>query len=81
LRKKERQFKLVVPSLFGQPIYVWSGIILFLLIIFQIITAKHWLPIDFHYHHWNGWLIFLFALGHSSFALAVYLLGAAVLQW
>ncbi len=67
-----------IPSFLGQPIYVWTGIILFILVVLQIFIAKKWLPLNFRYHRYNGWIILFFALGHGLAAIAAYFLGAPV---
>lgn len=62
-----------IPLLFGLPIFGWLGILLYLMLTFQILTGKRILKIDFKYHRINGALIFILALVHGLLALGVYL--------
>jgi hypothetical protein len=68
----------IVPSLFGEPVYVWSGILLFVLVFLQIGVGKRWIPVDFRFHRWNGLIIAIVVLGHAFFAVAAYLFGVPV---
>lgn len=62
-----------VPVIFGLPGFGWLGILLFLLIIFQVLTGKRILKVNFKYHRIGGGIIFLLALAHGFLALGVYL--------
>lgn len=62
-----------VPIIFGLPIFGWLGILLFLMIIFQVLTGAGLLKVNFKYHRINGWLILLLALLHGFLALGIYL--------
>ena len=62
-----------VPIIFGLPSFGWAGILLFLMIIFQVLTGRGILKVNFRYHRINGWLILALAAIHGFLALGVYL--------
>lgn len=62
-----------IPSVFGQPVYVWSGMFLGVLVIIQVMIAKKWLPVKFIWHRRNGWLILAGMLGHGILGIAAYI--------
>lgn len=69
----------VVPSFFGKPIYAWFGIILSVLIPFQVAMGMGWIKrLDFAWHRTNGYVIFFVGAVHATFALSAYFLGVPV---
>ncbi len=60
-----------IPIIFGQPLHLWLGILLFALIIFQIAVAKKILPLPFRWHRIMGYVILLLALIHGSIAIGL----------
>lgn len=62
-----------VPIIFGIPAYGWSGILLFFLIIFQVLSGRGVIKVNFKYHRINGWLILSLAFIHGFLALGLYL--------
>ena len=61
-----------VPLIAGQPLHLWLGIILFILLIFQVMTGKRWLKLPFAYHRGNSMAIVLIAILHAYFAIGVW---------
>ena len=57
-----------IPIILGQPLHLWLGIILFLLVVFQIATAKKILPVPFKWHRRMGYVILILAILHGSIA-------------
>lgn len=77
--KAEGGAMFVVPSIFGKPVYVWSGLLLFFLITFQVGVGLRWIPVNFNVHRWNGkFVIPIVILGHAFFAVAAYFFGVKV---
>lgn len=69
----------IVPSFFGKPVYVWSGILLFILIFFQVGLGLRWISLDFNVHRWNGKVVIpIVIVGHAFFAVAAYFFGVKV---
>ena len=60
-----------IPIIFGQPLHLWLGILLFLLIIFQIAVAKRILPVPFRWHRIMGYVILLLVVIHGSIAIGL----------
>lgn len=60
-----------IPIIMGQPLHLWLGIILFLLIIFQIAVAKKLLPVPFKWHRRMGYVILLLAIMHGAIAVGL----------
>lgn len=70
---------LVVPSFFGKPIYVWSGLFLLTLVLFQIGVGLRWIRVNFNWHRWNGKVVIPLVLAsHAFFAVAAYFFGVRV---
>lgn len=61
-----------IPILFGQPLHMWLGILLFILIVFQIAVAKKLIPVSFQWHRIMGYVILLLAMLHGSIAFGLY---------
>ncbi len=68
-----------IPSVSGLAIYAYLGILLLVLVNFQVSVAKKWLPIDFKWHRRNGMLIFYIGLAHATIALGAYLFHVRIL--
>ncbi|MEL7657533.1 MAG: hypothetical protein AAGU75_16685 [Bacillota bacterium] len=60
-----------IPILFGQPLHLWLGILLFILIVFQIAIAKKLLPVPFKWHRVMGYVILMLAILHGSIAIGL----------
>ena len=60
-----------IPIILGLPLHLWLGIILFLLIIFQIAVAKKVLPVPFKWHRIMGYVILLLAIFHGTIAVGL----------
>jgi len=63
---------MVIPSYFGQPLYLWIGMLLGALVILQVGLGKKWIKIPFRWHRRNGWLILFVGAIHGSLAIAAY---------
>lgn len=61
-----------IPILFGQPLHMWLGILLFILIVFQIAVAKKLIPVPFKWHRIMGFVILLLAMLHGIIAFGLY---------
>jgi len=61
-----------IPIIFGQPLHMWLGILLFILIIFQIAVAKKLIPVPFKWHRIMGFIILLLAMLHGFIAFGLY---------
>lgn len=57
----------------GFPLFGLLGILLLILLTFQILTGKRILKVDFKYHRINGRLIYILALIHAFLAMGFYL--------
>ncbi len=60
-----------IPIILGQPLHLWLGIILFLLVIFQIVVAKRILKVPFKWHRIGGYVILLLAILHGFIAIGL----------
>lgn len=60
-----------IPILYGQPLHLWLGIILFFLIVLQIAIAKKLLPIPFKWHRVMGYVILLLVILHGGIAMGL----------
>ncbi|KAF0091717.1 MAG: hypothetical protein FD141_1506 [Fusobacteria bacterium] len=56
---------MIIPVIFGQPIHVWFGMVLFLMLILQVLIAKKLVPIPFKWHRRLGYLILISAFFHG----------------
>lgn len=61
-----------IPIIFGQPLHMWLGILLFMLIVFQIAVAKKLIPVPFKWHRIMGYVILLLAMLHGFIAFGLY---------
>lgn len=69
-------FKVTIPIIFGQPLYLWIGILLGILVIFQVLVAKRWIRIPFVWHRRNGWLILCVGIIHGFLAVEAFFFNA-----
>ncbi|AFV03446.1 hypothetical protein UNSWDHB_2588 [Dehalobacter sp. UNSWDHB] len=63
---------MMIPVIMGKPLHLWLGLLLFLLIVFQILVAKRIVPIPFRWHRIMGYIILLVAIIHGSMAIGLY---------
>ena len=61
-----------VPILWGKPINVWLGILLMLLLTFQILTGRHIVKLPFSFHKRNVIVIILVVAGHAFYGLGIW---------
>jgi len=57
---------MVVPIIFGIPLHIWLGMLLFLLVLFQVGTGSGLLKVPFVWHRRSGYTILVIALIHGS---------------
>ncbi|NLH44640.1 MAG: hypothetical protein GX451_00615 [Acholeplasmataceae bacterium] len=57
-----------IPIILGQPLHLWLGILLLVLIVVQIAGVRKILPISFRWHRIIGYAIFLLAIIHGLLA-------------
>jgi hypothetical protein len=69
---------LVIPSIFGKPLYLWLGLLVGSLVAFQIAVGARWIPVDFKVHRINGFVIGVVGLIHGAVAIAAYVFGVKV---
>lgn len=62
-----------IPVIFGLPFFGWEGILLYLMLIFQVLTGSRILKVNFKYHRIMGWSILILAFLHGFLALGLYL--------
>ncbi len=67
-----------IPVLLGLPLNVWLGFLLFIQVVFQVLTGKRILKVNFKYHRINGVLILLVALAHALIGLGFRFFGWTV---
>ena len=67
-----------VPILWGKPIHLWLGLILILLLTFQILSGKRIIKIPFSFHRHNAILIVVVALVHAFFGLGIWFLNFSI---
>lgn len=60
---------MIIPIIMGKPLHLWLGVLLFVLIVFQIAVARRILPIPFRWHRIMGYVILLLAVIHGSIAI------------
>lgn len=60
-----------IPIIFGNPLHLWLGIILFLLVVFQVLTAKKILKVPFKAHRITGYVILIIAIIHGIIAIGL----------
>ena len=57
-----------IPIILGQPLHLWLGILLFIIIVVQIAGAIKILPISFRWHRILGYVILALAILHGALA-------------
>jgi hypothetical protein len=62
----------MIPIIFGAPLHLWLGIILFLCIVFQILVAKKVIRINFKWHRVTGYVILVLAVIHGLIGIGLY---------
>lgn len=63
---------MAIPIIFGAPLHLWLGILLFVLILFQIFVAKRIIRLPFKWHRVTGYVIAVLALFHGFVAIGLY---------
>lgn len=61
-----------VPVVAGQPAHLWLGILLLLMLGFQLGTGKRWIRVPFAYHRKNGWAMAVVAALHAFWGLGLW---------
>jgi prolipoprotein diacylglyceryltransferase len=61
-----------VPIIFGMPLHIWLGILMFLLILFQVATGSGLLKTPFVWHRANGYAILLLAVIHGLIGVGLW---------
>jgi hypothetical protein len=62
-----------IPIIFGLPLHVWSGILIFLLLLLQVGIGKKIIKIPFKWHKRNAVLIVCLAIIHGFAGVSIYL--------
>lgn len=63
---------MAIPIILGAPLHLWLGILLFILIVFQILVGKRILPLPFVWHRITAIMIILLALIHGFIAIGLF---------
>jgi hypothetical protein len=61
-----------IPILFGQPLFLWLGFVLLVVIVIQIAIAKKMLRIPFRWHRILGYVILVLAVVHGLLAAGLH---------
>lgn len=61
-----------VPLVAGKPLHLWLGLILLLLLIFQVLTGKRIIKLPFAYHRGNAMAIIFIAILHAYFGIGIW---------
>jgi hypothetical protein len=61
-----------IPFFHGKPINIWGGVILSVLIVFQLLTGLRVIKVPTSVHRWNGITIFAVAAAHGVIGLMVW---------
>ncbi len=61
-----------VPIIFGIPLHIWLGMLLFLLVLFQVGTGSGLLRPPFVWHRGIGYTILVIAVIHGSIAAGLW---------
>ncbi|HRY13742.1 MAG TPA: hypothetical protein P5309_09235 [Syntrophomonadaceae bacterium] len=61
-----------VPIVAGQPAHLWLGLLLLLMLAFQLGTGKRWIRVPFVYHRRNGWVMAIIAALHAFWGLGIW---------
>lgn len=67
-----------IPVLLGLPLNVWLGFLLFIQVVFQVLTGKRILKVNLKYHRMNGVLIVFVAVLHALIGLGFRFFGWTV---
>lgn len=51
--------------IYGKPLILWLGLVLLILLTFQILTGARIIKVPFNYHRKNGYLLGLIAVIHA----------------
>lgn len=57
-----------IPIILGQPLHLWLGILLLILLVVQIAGARKILPVPFRWHRIIGYVILALAIIHGALA-------------
>lgn len=63
---------MTIPIILGAPLHLWLGILLFILIIFQVLVGKRILSVPFVWHRVTAIIIILLALIHGFIAIGLF---------
>lgn len=61
-----------VPLVAGKPAHLWLGLLLLLMVAFQVGTGKRWIKVPFTYHRKNGWAMAAAAVLHAFWGLGIW---------
>ena len=61
-----------IPIVHGKPINIWGGILLGVMITFQLLTGLRVIKVPNHVHRWNGIGIFAVAVAHGVIGFMVW---------
>jgi hypothetical protein len=61
-----------IPFVHGKPINIWFGVLLTVLISFQLLTGLRVIKVPTSVHRWNGIAIFAVAAAHALIGLMVW---------
>ncbi|MGD0167056.1 MAG: hypothetical protein ABSC51_07185 [Gaiellaceae bacterium] len=61
-----------IPFFHGKPINIWFGIVLAVMISFQLLTGLRVIKVPNRVHRWNGIGIFVVAAAHGLIGLMVW---------
>ncbi len=64
---------MAIPIVWGRPLTVWLGLVVFTQIVFQVLTGSRRIILPFMYHRVNGYLILVLGLIHGIMAASMYL--------
>jgi hypothetical protein len=68
-------FAYLIPSVDGRPINVWGGILLAVLVIFQVLVGTRVIKLPFAWHRVNGFVILVLVLAHGFLGYMVWFHG------
>ena len=55
-----------VPIIFGLPLHIWLGFILFVMIVFQVLIGRRIIKLPFKWHRIMGYSILVLAAIHGA---------------
>lgn len=61
-----------IPIILGAPLHLWLGIVLFVLLVFQILVGKRILKVPFIWHRVTAIIIVSLALVHGFIAIGLF---------